>query len=348
MVALPVQIRDAEEIQQGSRLARGWLLVLIFLVFAMVLVGGATRLTESGLSITEWNLVAGIVPPLSDEGWQAEFELYRQSPQYELLNRGMSLHDFRTIYWWEWAHRELGRFIGLVYVAGFLLIAMRRAVSRRQLAILAAMGVLLGMQGAVGWVMVASGLEPGMTTVAPLRLALHLMLACLFFAALVAMFVRLGGAEREAASDGARWGARLLVVLAFMQMALGGLMAGYDAGLAYTTWPLMDGRLVPRGLLVLEPAWRNVVENSATIQFNHRVGAYVLAAAVLLQLILIRSGPARNRALLAAAIVIAQMGVGIATLVHAVPIGLALMHQGLALTLLLVLVWNAGVLRRPG
>ncbi len=322
------------------------MLVLIFLVFAMVLVGGATRLTESGLSITEWNLVAGIVPPLSEGGWRAEFELYRQSPQYALLNRGMSLPDFRTIYWWEWAHRELGRFIGLGYIAGFLWIAVRQAVSPRHLAILAAMGVLLGMQGAVGWIMVASGMEPGMTTVAPLRLSLHLTLACLFFAALVAMFVRLGGAEREPVSEAARWGARLLVVLAFVQIALGGLMAGYDAGLTYNSWPLMDGRFVPRGLLLLEPAWRNFVENTATIQFDHRTGAYVLTAAVPLHAIMTRAGPIRARALLACGLVIAQVGVGVATLVQAVPIGLALMHQGLALILLLVLVWNASVLRR--
>jgi heme a synthase len=341
MVAVAVQVRGAKGVRQGSRFVRGWLLVLIFLVFAMVLVGGATRLTESGLSITEWNLVAGTLPPLSEQDWEAEFDLYRQSPQYALLNHGMSMRDFRTIYWWEWAHRELGRFIGLLYIAGFLWIAVRRAVSPRYVAVLAATGVLLGAQGAVGWIMVASGLEPGMITVAPVRLSLHLTLACLFFAMLVGMFVRLGGAEREAATEEARWGARLLLLLAFVQIALGGLMAGHDAGLAYDSWPLMDGRFVPRGLLVLEPAWRNFLENSATIQFNHRVGSYALAAAILLYTIAAPAGATRYRALLALGLVIAQIGVGVATLVHAVPIGLALVHQGLALILLLVLVWNA-------
>ena len=325
---------------------RTWLLALILLVFGMVLVGGATRLTESGLSITEWNLVAGAVPPLGENAWQAEFDLYRQSSQYDLLNRGMSLAEFQAIYWWEWGHRELGRFIGLVYVAGFLWIAARRAVPLRQLAILAGMGALLGMQGAVGWIMVASGLEPGMIAVAPVKLALHLTLACMFFAALIAMFVRLGGAALEQAAPSARWAARLLVVLAFGQIALGGLMAGYDAGLVYNTWPLMDGRFVPRGLFLLEPAWRNFVENAATIQLNHRIVAYLLAAAVLLYAIAARrkGASARGRALLAAGLVIAQVAVGIATLVQGVPIALALIHQGLALILLLTLVWNASVL----
>ena len=182
---------------------------LILLVFAMVLVGGATRLTESGLSITEWNLVTGTVPPLGDAAWQAEFERYRQSPQYELLNRGMSLAEFKTIYWWEWAHRELGRFIGLVYIAGFLwFVGAARACRCARLVVLAGMGLLLGAQGVVGWIMVASGLEPGMTAVAPVKLTLHLTLACLFFAALVAMFVRLGGARPEAADRGERFAAR--------------------------------------------------------------------------------------------------------------------------------------------
>ena len=202
MVALAANARDAAAVRSArARGLRGWLLFLILLVFAMVMVGGATRLTESGLSITEWDLVTGTVPPLDDAGWQAAFDLYKQSPQYEILNRGMSLSDFKTIYWWEWAHRELGRFIGLVYIAGFFWFvgqAERAAADRR--CVLAGVGVLLGAQGVVGWIMVASGLKPGMTAVAPLKLTLHLLLASLLFAALIALFVRLGGAIREPAS----------------------------------------------------------------------------------------------------------------------------------------------------
>jgi cytochrome c oxidase assembly protein subunit 15 len=335
---------------RGTRAARLWLGALMLLVFTMVLVGGATRLTGSGLSITEWRPVTGAVPPLSDAMWQVEFDRYRDSPQYDLLNAGMSLEEFKTIYWWEWAHRQLGRFIGLFYGAGLLWLAVRRAVAPRTLAILGGMGLLLGLQGVVGWVMVASGLEPGMVSVAPVRLALHLVLACLFFAAVVTMFVRLGGAAPEgvAARPAALWGARLLVVLAFVQIGLGGLVAGHDAGLTYNTWPLMDGRFLPSGLTLLEPIWRNVIENVATVQFMHRLGGYVLAAAVLAYAVAIRGGPpvSRERALLASVLVVAQVALGIATLLKAVPVGLALAHQGLALILLLVLVWHATVLGR--
>ena len=215
---------------------------------------------------------------------------------------------------------------------------------RTALAILAGMGLLLGAQGVVGWIMVASGLEPGMTAVEPVRLALHLTLAALFFAALVALYVRLGGAEPEAASPGERFAARALVVLAFVQIALGGLVAGHDAGLTYNTWPLMDGRLVPDGLGMLEPLWlqplrqhhhhpvqppdRRLCAGRGDPRLRRRDAA---------------GGP-RRRAIARcclSALVLAQIGVGIATLVDVVPIGLALMHQAIALILLLVLVWNA-------
>jgi cytochrome c oxidase assembly protein subunit 15 len=351
MVATPIpepQAAAAYEESRGRRGVRWWLLALILLTFAMVLVGGATRLTESGLSITEWNLVTGTIPPLGEAAWQTEFERYRQTPQYDLLNRGMSMGDFRTIYWWEWAHRELGRFIGLVYVGGFLWFALRRTVTGRTLAVLAGVGVLLGAQGLVGWIMVASGLELGMTAVAPVRLTLHLTLASLFFAALVVLYVRFGGAFREAAPPRLRLAARLLVALAFVQIALGGLVAGHDAGLTYNTWPLMDGRFVPRGLWNLEPGWLNIVDNIVTIQFNHRIGAYVLAGAVFLYAAVSWGGspPMRGRAVLASLVVLAQVALGIATLIHVVPIELALMHQAMAMVLLLALVWNAAVLRR--
>ncbi len=350
MVALPLHSDGAAEDIAGERVVavRRWLLVLILLVFAMVLIGGATRLTESGLSITEWNLVAGSLPPLGDAAWQKAFTLYRQSPQYDLLNQGMSLEAFRTIYWWEWTHRELGRFIGLVYIAGFLWFAVRRTVPGRVIALLAAMGLLLGTQGVVGWVMVASGLKPGMVAVEPIRLALHLVLASLFFAAVVAMFVKLGGAERETTDrPGERFAARAIVVLAFLQIALGGLVAGHHAGLTYNTWPLMDGRLLPHGLGAIQPLWLNVFDNITAIQFNHRIGGYVLAAAILAYGVAMRraGSAARGRATFLMALVLTQVAVGIATLVNVVPAPLALLHQAIALILLFVLVWNASVLR---
>ena len=350
MVAVGLSSNAATAAGDGFRAVRGWLLFLIALAFAMVLVGGATRLTESGLSITEWNLVSGAVPPLSAEAWDAAFALYRQSPQHDLRNQGMSLQDFKTIFWWEWAHRELGRFIGLVYIGGFLWFAIRRSVPARVIAILLAIGILLGAQGVVGWVMVASGLNPGMAAVEPVRLALHLTLASLFLASLAALYVKLGGAEPEVAGwRGERTAARALVTLAFLQIGLGGLVAGHDAGLTDNTWPLMDGRFIPRGLGALEPVWLNIVGNITAIQFNHRIGAYVLSAAILAYAVMVRRATpsVRGRAMLLSALVLAQVAVGIVTLVNIVPIPLALMHQALALVLLFSLVWNASVLQAP-
>jgi cytochrome c oxidase assembly protein subunit 15 len=221
-------------------------------------------------------------------------------------------------------------------------------VPLRAALVLAGMGLLLGAQGIVGWIMVASGLEPGMTAVAPIRLTLHLTLAALFFAALVAVLVRIGGTTPEPATAGEKFAARTLVVLALIQIALGGLVAGHDAGLTYNTWPLMDGRIIPEGLGTQHPLWRNVFDNIVTIQFNHRVGAYVLAAAILAYTVAMRSAgkPMRNRAVLLAMLIVLQIIVGIVTLVKVVPIGLALLHQALAFILLLMLVWNAAALRR--
>jgi heme a synthase len=208
--------------------------------------------------------------------------------------------------------------------------------------------VLLGAQGVVGWIMVASGLEPGMIAVAPIRLTLHLTLAALFFATLVAMYVRLGGARCELATAGEKVAGSALVVLTLIQIALGGLVAGHDAGLTYNTWPLMDGRIVPDGLAAQYPLWRNAFDNIVAVQFNHRVGAYVLAAAILAYAVALRKveTPVRNRAILLAVLILLQIVIGIATLVAAVPIGLALLHQAMALIVLLVLVWNATALRR--
>lgn len=333
----------------APRAVRIWLGVMVFLVFVMVLVGGATRLTESGLSITQWDLVTGTLPPLSEEAWDREFARYQATPQYEILNSGMSMDDFRRIYWWEWSHRELGRFIGLVYAAGFVLFLVRRRLSGRRLAVLAGMGVLLGLQGAVGWIMVASGLEPEMTSVAPVKLALHLSLAALLFAALVACVASFGGAVRETAAPAIRVTAWIVLVLAFLQIALGGLVAGLDAGLTYNTWPLMDGRFVPTGLGELGAFWRDVTANVTAVQFNHRVGAYLLTGAVLghAWVSLSAGRGAAARAILLVVIILLQVAIGIATLVQAVPMHLAILHQGTALILLAVVVWQLTVTRVP-
>ena len=330
------------------RAVRFWLAVTALLVFVMVLVGGATRLTDSGLSITEWKPVVGAVPPLSQGDWQAEFTLYQQTPQYALLNDGMSLAEFKVIYWWEWGHRQLGRLIGLIFLGGLIWFAVRRVVNLRQGLMLFATGLLLGTQGLIGWIMVASGLEPGMTAVAPVKLTLHLTLACLFFAALIVLIARLGRDDGDDASLGLRLGAYVMTGAIFVQIALGGLVAGHDAGLTYNTWPLMDGAFIPDDLAALSPLWMNVVDNITAIQFNHRIGAYALALLIGLHALFVwrDAMPAvRQRLAGLTALVVVQMALGVATLVYVVPVIPALVHQGVALIMLAVAVWHAARLR---
>lgn len=322
---------------------RRWLWIVAALVFAMVVVGGATRLTGSGLSITEWKPITGALPPLSGEAWALEFGKYRESPQYKLLNEGMSLGEFQFIYWWEWGHRQLGRFIGLVYLAGFLVVALRRLLPARQTLVLFGMGLLLGLQGAIGWIMVASGLQPGMVAVAPVKLTLHLSFAGLFFASVVAFATTLTPPRRveRAEGKGMAWA---LLALVFAQIALGGLVAGSKAGFTFNTWPLMDGALVPAGstLFAQSPFWENFVDNVALVQFNHRIGAYLLLALALWNVVAMRrvapgSGGAR-RATAIAGITVSQAALGIVTLVLVVPLWAGLAHQALAFMLLAMVV----------
>lgn len=318
---------------------RRWLWCVAALVFLMVVVGGATRLTGSGLSITEWKPITGALPPLSAESWADEFAKYRASPQYQLLNSGMSLGEFQFIYWWEWGHRQLGRFIGLVYLAGFLVVALRRLLPARQSAILFGMGLLLGLQGAIGWIMVASGLEPGMTAVAPVKLTLHLVFAGLFFASVVAFATWLTPLRRVEPSRG-RTVAWLLLLLLFVQVALGGLVAGSKAGFTFNTWPLMDGAFAPptSTLLAGMPVWENFVDNVALVQFNHRLGAYILFALALWHMVAMRRAAPRSgsakRATAIAGLVLAQSALGIVTLLLVVPLWAGLAHQALGFTVL--------------
>jgi len=333
---------------------RRWLWAVAGLVFLMVVVGGATRLTGSGLSITEWKPITGALPPLSTQAWADEFAKYRASPQYQILNNGMSLGEFQFIYWWEWGHRQLGRFIGLVFLAGFLVVALRRLLPGRQIAILFGMGLLLGLQGAIGWIMVASGLQPGMVAVAPVKLTLHLTFAGLFFASIVAFATWLTPLRRPetAGSSAMAW---FLLLLTFVQIALGGLVAGSKAGFTFNTWPLMDGAVVPPGSLLFaqQPFWENFVDNVALVQFNHRLGAYVLFAFALWQLWwLKRKAPqssAAKRATAIAGMVTAQAALGVATLLLVVPLWAGLAHQALAFAVLAMAVvhvtrtgWVAG------
>ncbi len=329
----------------AERAIRTWLWTVALFVVAMVVVGGATRLTESGLSITEWKPVMGAIPPLSQADWLAEFEKYRQIPEYQQINRGMSLEAFKTIYWWEWGHRLLGRVIGFVFLVPFLVFAARGWISRPMLPRLGLLFVLGGLQGAVGWWMVASGLTER-TDVSQYRLATHLTLACVILAATV--WIAEGFRERRlrfAEAAGLRGIANAVVVLTLVQIFLGGLVAGLDAGWVYNTWPLMDGAWIPEGLLFQSPWWINFFENHMTVQFVHRIGAYALTALVVVNLVVVLRRALEpetvRRAVLLAGLVLAQAVVGIATLLAVVPLSLALLHQFMAAVVLIAAAVNA-------
>lgn len=324
---------------------RVWLLAVAALIVVMVVVGGATRLTDSGLSITEWKPVHGVIPPLSDADWQEEFAKYQKIPEYELINKGMTLAEFKGIFWWEWAHRFLGRFIGIAFFVPMVWFWARGQVPGWLKPRLVGLLLLGGLQGAVGWWMVASGLVDRVD-VSQYRLAIHLTLACAILAAIVwtatGLKVRTRGV-RSAAPPGARLAAGAFVLLVLAQIFLGGLVAGLDAGMTYNTWPLMDGALVPSGLLFQEPWWINAFENTLTVQFDHRVLGYVLVVFALIQwAIIARRAPESTcvwRVAGLALLVSAQAAIGIATLLLVVPLMLALLHQLTAT----VVLWTAVV-----
>lgn len=319
---------------------RTWLYCLAGLVILMVAIGGATRLTGSGLSITEWRPVTGAVPPMNDASWANEFARYRDSSQYENLTRGLTLPDFKFIYWWEWSHRQLGRLIGLVFFLPLAWFYWTGAVRARLAVALLGIGALGGLQATVGWIMVASGLEPGMVAVAPVKLTLHLMIASVILALIVWVAAGLGRGPRQAHPTRTARFALALLALIVVQIALGGLVAGAKAGLTYNTWPLMDGRIVPTAdtLFVVRPWFENLVDNPALVQFNHRLTAYLVVALALWGAVSARRAgpgqPAARRATAVAGIAVTQMALGVTTLLLAVPLWAGLAHQLLAMTLL--------------
>jgi len=328
-----------------QRAIRLWLWAVAALVIALVLVGGATRLTESGLAIVEWRPVTGVMPPLSDAGWQAEFEKYQAIPQYTQRNAGMSLAAFKVIYWWEWTHRLLGRVVGAAFLLPFLFFLWRGWVApglRARLWLIFGLGAL---QGAVGWWMVASGLAER-TEVSQYRLATHLLLACLILVALVWTARRLSP-RIEPVPGRIRATAIALVVLTLLQIYLGGIVAGLRAGLIYNTWPLIDGGLVPDAsrLWFETPLWRNVFENTLTAQFDHRMVAYVLFGLALWHAIdaAAKRAGARSAIVLAAAVSV-QAVLGVLTLINQAPLALALLHQAAAIVVLVTATVHAAAL----
>ncbi len=335
----------------GPRAVAAWLLVYAALVAAMVVVGGITRLTHSGLSIAEWQPLVGALPPLSEGDWQALFDKYRETPQYRVVNRGMSLDEFKGIFWWEYVHRLLGRAIGLAFIVPLAWFWWRGRVDRALGWKLLGVFALGGLQGALGWYMVASGLvdEP---RVSHLRLAAHLGLAFLILGALLWIAYDLLLPARLGAARGAVQPVRLATAVAglvFVQVLAGGLVAGIRAGQAYNTFPLMNGHLVPPETFMLEPWWLNFFNNMATVQLDHRLLAWLLLVLVLRLWLRVRRSGASRAARLGADVLLGlvalQFGLGVATLLAVVPVGLAAAHQGVATLVFAAALFTAHALR---
>lgn len=328
-------------LRDDSRLrpVRAWLIAVAALIALMVLVGGATRLTESGLSIVEWKPVTGTLPPLTQAHWNEAFEAYKAIPQYRELNSGMSLDEFKTIFWWEWSHRLLGRVIGLVYLLPFLWFLWAGVLGselKKRLWVIFGLGAL---QGAVGWWMVASGLTKRVE-VSQYRLATHLVLALVIFAAIVWTLRQLTDRTPVAATRRLRITSVVLLGLTFLQIYFGALVAGLRAGRVFNTWPEIDGALIPSAarLFFEEPWWRNLFDNVLTVQFEHRMTAYALLALAIWHAVdAVRSRADKaviNGALWMVAAITAQAMLGILTLLYQVPIDLALSHQAMAIVVL--------------
>jgi cytochrome c oxidase assembly protein subunit 15 len=316
-----------------------WLLIVCALIFTMVVLGGVTRLTHSGLSIVEWKPLVGTIPPLTHADWLALFEKYQLTPEYQQVNVGMDLAGFQQIFWLEYFHRLLGRLIGLVFALPFVYFLVRKQIERTLAPKLWLLFALGGAQGLLGWLMVASGLVD-VPRVSPYRLTAHLGLAVLIYAATLWVALGLLYQKPQAADSVAplrRFG-RAITGLVFFMILTGGFVAGTHAGFAFNDWPFMNGRLVPQGLYALEPWWVNLFENLATVQFNHRLVAYLLCLVIPAYWFMARRrnlaiGTRRLFNLLLAMLAI-QVTLGITTLMHFVPVPLAAAHQAGALLLL--------------
>ncbi len=343
--------RETGLIDRGADKSRGliriWLAVLFALVALMIAVGGLTRLTDSGLSITEWNVVSGAVPPMNAGAWDAEFEKYKEIPEFQLQNKDMTLSEFKTIYWWEWGHRQLGRIVGLVWAVGFLFFLATRRIPTGWTARLLTLGILGGLQGAIGWWMVSSGLSGTMLDVASYRLAIHLGLAFVILGLIAWFMLHLSRPERDLMQARRAREPRLvshtnmLLGFAFLQILLGALVAGIDAGRNYTDWPLMAGGVFPPDMWSITPVWRNLFENDGTVQFMHRIWGYLTAfLALRVWFVSRRSAYRANRgaADLMLVMFLAQILIGVVTVMNSAPLTLALTHQLAAIVLWVVIL----------
>lgn len=345
---------DGSSVGDSSRpaLLSKWLFAIAALVFVMIVVGGATRLTQSGLSMVSWEPVSGVVPPLSDSDWQAEFDSYKASPEYREVNTGMDLGEFKGIYWWEYTHRLLGRVLGLALAVPFGWFLWRRAIPQGYGRRLGGLVLLMGLQGAIGWWMVASGLVDR-PDVAHERLALHLTTALVLLAALLwtALDLRALAALRSPVEGRpTRWVWPFTAVLA-VQILLGAFVAGLDAGRMFNTWPAMNGAWFPHGLTGLTPVWSNAIDNPIAVQFLHRWLAVVVAVVALVVAAQLFRVGAKAYALALEVAVGVQFLLGVLTLLHSVPVALGVAHQAGAVVMLVVTVfaahWCMGGARRP-
>lgn len=338
--------------KKDSRAVAIWLLVVAALVFAMVVVGGVTRLTRSGLSIVEWNPVMGAIPPLTEQQWLVEFDKYQQTPEYQHVNRGMTLDGFKNIFYVEWTHRLLGRLIGLVFLLPLLYFALRKRLERALVPKLVGIFILGGLQGALGWFMVKSGLVD-IPRVSPYRLTAHLGLAVLIYGYVLWIAFDLlypkPGKKRPPRLPRVGW---VVTALVFIAILAGGFVAGTKAGFAFNTWPLMYGQLVPEGMFALAPWWTNLFENIPTVQFNHRMLAYaVLIAVAIYGWLGLREkldARARTGFVLLPLAALLQVLLGIATLLLAVPVALGAAHQGGALVVFTIALYLNHALRPKG
>jgi heme a synthase len=347
-------------IDRGRREARGsirnWLMVLFALVVVMIAVGGMTRLTDSGLSITEWAPVTGSIPPLNEGDWQSEFTAYQATDQFKLMNQTMTLEEFKSIYWWEWGHRQLGRTIGLVWGLGFLWFWLRRSIPAGWTGRLLTVGALGGVQGAIGWWMVHGGLQAGMLSVPSYRLAVHLGLAFVILG-LIAWYVLLLGRKETDLLQARRAGeARLfsmttgLMHLAFLQIILGALVAGIDAGRAFPTWPLIGDGFLPPDPFTRVPVWRNFLEDAGLVQFIHRMTGYALLAFGIV--VWLRGRQSANTATVLAfnaifAMLLVQILIGIVTVLYSAPVHIAILHQFGAVILWVLILRGRYLARYP-
>ena len=316
-----------------------WLFAMCALIGLMVIVGGATRLTDSGLSIVEWRPVTGAVPPLNDADWSVEFGKYKSIPEYSEVNWGMSIEEFKQIYWWEWGHRFLGRLIGLAFLLPLFYFAATRRIDRSLGVRLAGLFVLGGAQGALGWWMVSSGLTERVD-VSQYRLAAHLALAVALYAAIFWIALDLVSRRRERGFSLARF-AFALAAAVYLQMILGAFVAGLRAGRTFNTWPLMDGTFFPAGYFSGAAGLNDLFETAAAVQFNHRLGAYLLAIAAVWFFALARKTDLKGRAHVLLAAMALQVALGIWTVLAATPIALGLAHQAGAIIVLSAALYAA-------